>query len=299
MAKYPFEFYAKYLILVDNLGAIDSLQADGFIIDPQDFADLMFSMGRYPQMRDPPSQRLIRYAKVHKINGLLTGMHTGPFRLIMKVLRECDLRQVIELLLVTNLKLDLVAELFTEGTGLEISEYEVQLYEHYFWNKRVMSRLDWHSFLFDTTLGPTPIPKYQNAPDIWSFLHIPFKLALYKMGFAGRAKIDKAEAMNDIFNMAYVRAREELAVGNTLGFQKASTVAIQAYESARAASTDIGDLMNRLTGSVKLVSLDTTIDTIDSISEGHHTSMDNITTLIPRNNDGDTDGGSSEDHPAA
>lgn len=299
MARYPFEFYARYLILVDNLDAVESLRADGFDIDAQDFSDLVFGMGRYPQMRNPPSTRLRNYAEEHRIGGLLTKMHKAPYQMIMKVLRECDLRQVIELLLVTNLKLGLVAELFTEGTGVEMSEWEVQLYEHYFWNKRIMSRLNWYTFLFDNSLGGTPISKYPNALDIWSFLHIPIPLALYKMGFHGRAKIDKAEALNDIFNMAYVKASEEIAVGNTLGFQKASTVAIQAYDSSRASSTDIGDLMNRLTGSVRLITKETEIGSIDSVSGGHHTSLDSITTLVPRSSDGDTDRGPEESPPAA
>jgi len=281
---YPCEFYAKYLLLLDRGTALRRLEQAGYRYQAEHLDDLLESISPVPDVTVPLSGECLEWAQVHQIYGMLARSGSPEMADILRVFRNYSQRQLLESLLVMNLYPDDVLNLFKAGSGVELSEGTMKRYQHYFWNARIMSRLDWYNFLFDGVAG-LRFERYANANDLWAYMHLPAQLALYKAGFAKYANIDKAKALDDLFGMAYMKAMEEAQVGNTPNFQKTAMVAIAAFSAGRTTSTDISDVLARLTGAVKLTSAEFHVESIDAVSGGHHSAGGGVLALPARRTD--------------
>ncbi len=281
MPRHPYEFYAKYLLITDPTHARERLTRDGCPYDDEPWDDLVARLGKTPAMKRPYSAKALEFAREHQVYGLLTKPDTESFKTCFRILRQFHIRQTLEMLLAMNLTDETTCNLFMEGTGVQLDEYTLKLYRHYFWNTSIMSRLDWYYFLH-AVAGTTVIPRYPNGPDLWAAMHIDPELTLAKMGYQRYASIDKAKALDSLFTTAYIKAQEEAAIGNTLGFQKASGVAIQAYESAKTSTTDVGQLLDRLAGRVRMTATKMEILTLEKFTEGRHSEISNVVPLLPK-----------------
>lgn len=281
MARCPYEFYAKYLILTDPGHARDRLMRDGCPYEDDPWDDLVTRLGKPPAVRNPPSAKALDFAREHQVYGLLTKPDNEAFRACFRILRQFHIRQTLEMLLVMNLTDETACNLFMEGTGVQLDEYTLKLYRHYFWNISILSRLDWYHFLH-AVAGTAIIPRYPNGTDLWAAMHIDPELALAKMGYQRYASLDKAKALDSLFTTAYIKAQEEAAIGNTLGFQKASGVAIQAYESSKTSTTDVGQLLDKLAGRVRMTAMKMEVLTLEKHTEGRHSEVSNVVPLLPK-----------------
>lgn len=289
----PYEYYAKYLLITDPEHARDRLMRDGCPYDDTTWDDLVLRLGKPPAVKNPPSAKALTFAREQQVYSLLTKPDSEGFKTCFRILRQFHLRQALELLLVMNLTDESLCNLFLEGTGVQLDEYTLKLYRHYFWNTAILSRLDWYHFLH-AVAGTAVIPRYPNGTDLWAAMHIDPELALAKMGYQRYASLDKAKALDSLFTTAYIKAQEEAAIGNTLGFQKASSVAIQAYESAKTSTTDVGQLLDKLAGRVRMTALKMEVLPLEKHTEGRHSEVSNVVPLLPKRS---TDAHDGKDQP--
>lgn len=283
MSHYPCEPYAKYLLLLDRSTALQKLMAVGFEYQAQHLDDLYNSISPVPTFTLPVSDECADWARAHQVYSMLMRPDSDGIQDILRIFRNHTNRPLLEALLMMNVFPEDVLNLFKDGTGVTLEEHTMKLYQHYFWNTRIMSRLDWHNFLFEP-VGGQRIPRYANAGDLWSYLHLPASLALYKAGFTKFVKIDKAKALDDIFGTAYMKAMEEAQTGNVPCFQKAATVAIAAFEASKTTTSDINEVLHRLSGAVKLKPTEFEVTSIASVTGGHHSQGGNVIALSRRLN---------------
>lgn len=284
--RYPYEFYAKYLILTKGPGpARERLTLDGCPFQDDDWDALVARLGTIPPVKAPYSKKCLEWAKEQQVYGLLTKPDAEVFKTVFRIFGNCTQRQTLEALTIINVDDEKTLKLFIEGTGVELDEHALKVYQHYMWNPQIMSRLDWFKFLFTLVQsrgGMEQIPNYPNAADLWTFLHIQPELALAKLGYASYARLDKGKALDELFTTAYIKTQEEAAVGNTLGFQKAAGVVISAYEASKTTTTDIGDIIKRLASRVKIANAELKVEMLGTVTDGHHSEIHSVTALLPK-----------------
>jgi hypothetical protein len=260
------------MVLTDPVKAKERLERDDCrFLGENDYDLFVASLQPIPDYKKgkEPSKEVVKWSKEHGIYGLLVS-DAECYATIIRIFKQQSHKQIIEQLLMTNLDAQSVAELFEEGTGgIAIDEHIVKLYQHYFWDTRAMSRLDWHQFLFIRS-GFKEIAIYPNARDLWAALYIKPQLVLCKMGYLKFQNIDKSLALNDLFNTAFLKSKEEATIGSTHNFSKAAQVAIQAFEVSESSSSDIDEIARRIQQRVKLIKNPTETIQIEAVTAGRH-----------------------------
>lgn len=191
MRRYPYEYWARYL--VTRYGVKDAtlgLEQLGFgvvgghgtpISQPYLHAlraEIELDRPVPLNATDPKTDRWLRVNRIHG------AMGDHPDVLAAKeILRDPILRKAMELLAMSGLPSEYVAQAYTLATQEELRPGVVDAFAHYFWNRQLLSREDWQDFLItkDAT-GKWDVDRYSNGVDLWYALRGDPQVALWKTG---------------------------------------------------------------------------------------------------------------------
>ena len=277
--RYPFTGYAKFLVATDDPDPVDTLASYDFVCTPPtDFDEITKSVRNHPKLN--PRTAAVRQWCVDQRIYIMTALewaapHSFAIANAFKILRDHGQRQVMEQLLVMNFEdVSDVQTLFKEATGAEVCTKTIEIYEAYFWNCRQMTKLDWQRFLFDDKGAP----RYCNAMELLSVMSIPRDEALVRLGFPCKSiKMNKADAVDDIFKMAAVMAKEGFYQRQPKMFAAGANMALAAYEIGRTTAIDVADVVNRLRG-LKIAQVEDHVIHLSDLHEEHST-PGNVLTL--------------------
>jgi hypothetical protein len=96
-------------------------------------------------LRDRPSQAFLRYERIYD------AWHPGEdMRKVLSILETSKLRHLVETYILSPIKPDQAIKKITKqfpDSGITVKSYE--LFQHYFWNREVMSGVEWGKFIDD------------------------------------------------------------------------------------------------------------------------------------------------------
>lgn len=96
-------------------------------------------------LRDRPSQTFLRYERIYE------AWHPGEdMRKAISVTETAKLRDIVETFILSPVKPDQAVRKINRqfpGSNLTVRSYE--LFQHYFWNREVMSGIEWGKFIED------------------------------------------------------------------------------------------------------------------------------------------------------
>lgn len=201
---HPSRYWIKFLcsrgkhtheMIEGMLTAIDLGGADADFIKSVD-DDLDIPEPFMPRdLRHRPSQSFLRR------EGIYEAWHdTKSFNEAFGVLSATELRHMVETFVLSPLRPDQAVKKIKQKTGIPLSIQAYELYQHYFWNKSLLSGAAWGEFILQR----------DQAHMEWLQLAVHAKgaqgaqMLMWKMGTAGRLHVESGRMFRDIRDINYM-----------------------------------------------------------------------------------------------
>jgi len=204
MKEHPSKYWIKFLLsrrkhpheaIEGMLTAIDLGGADADYIksidDTLEFPDPFLPTN----LKHRPSQAFLRK------EGIYEAWHdTKVFQEAFSILGTVELRHLVETFALSPLRSDHAAKKIKYKTGIQLSTAAYELYQHYFWNKSLLSGAAWGQFILERDQAHTE----------WLQLAVNAKgaqgaqMILWKTGSTGRLHVESGRMFKDIRDISFM-----------------------------------------------------------------------------------------------
>ena len=204
MRDHPSKYWIKFLlsrkkhaheVIEGMLTALELGGADTDYIksvdDELDFPDPFFPSN----LKHRPSQAFLRR------EGIYEAWHgTKAFQEAFDILSTVELRHLVETFILSPLRSEHAVKKIKSKTGFIISVKAYELYQHYFWNKALLSGAAWGQFIIER----------DQAHMEWLQLAVNAKgaqgaqMILWKTGSSGRLHVESGRMFKDIRDISFM-----------------------------------------------------------------------------------------------
>lgn len=133
--------------------------------------------------------------------GIYEAWHsTKAFDEAFDILSTMELRHMVETFALSPLRSDQAVKKIKQNLGTELSVRAYELYQHYFWNRSLLSGAAWGEFILQR----------DQAHGEWLQLAVHAndaqgaQMVMWKMGAAGRLHVESGRMFKDIRNIGYM-----------------------------------------------------------------------------------------------
>jgi hypothetical protein len=204
MVKHPALFYAKYLLSKRShpfqaiVAMLELLDLAG--LDEDDLGRIEQAL-KFPIPYCPGSKDHVPTQTFLRKEGIWDAWHGEQDMIRTRaILGEPELRQAMESMILAPVSQEAGLRRLQMRFGDSVSPAAYHLFEHYFWNRSVMSALDWGQFVSRRqTSNQTWLKLALDAKDTGSL-----RLLLWKMGLTDLRRVEGNKIFTDLRNLSYM-----------------------------------------------------------------------------------------------
>jgi hypothetical protein len=130
----------------------------------------------------------------------------------LELLADPNVRPVVEMLLISSVGADDVAKYIHSLSGMAVRPEVIVVYEHYFWNRNLLTQKQWASFLED----------YPGGKDLLQCYLADSAVALWKVGI--KPHLDDRSILDKVLGDAFMRWLELLVEPNSIDVARKAAV---------------------------------------------------------------------------
>ena len=194
-------------------------------------------------LKHRPSQNFLRK------EGIYDAWHrTSAFEAAFNILGKGELRALIETYILSPLRPHQAVKKIEQKTGDILSEKTYNLFEHYFWNRALLSGAEWGNYIIQRDV----------AHQEWLQLAVHAngaagaQMLMWKTGSLAKLHVESGKMFKDIRDISYMcvqqiahRMPSEGHSKMLLNYTRAATMAQQQLDSSSSAMVDIVEHFNQ------------------------------------------------------
>lgn len=204
MRDHPSKYWIKFLLSRQKHShevIAGMLTAIGLGGAEEDFIKELDDRMEYPDpflpysLRHKDSQRFLRR------EGIYEAWHkTRAFQRAFDILGTVELRHLVETFALSPLRSDHAVKKIKQKTGLDISILTYELYQHYFWNRSLLSGAAWGQYILER----------DSAHMEWLQLAVHAQgaqgaqMVLWKTGSSGRLHVESGRMFKEIRDISFM-----------------------------------------------------------------------------------------------
>lgn len=195
---------------------------------------------------------------------------TKHMKLAKAVLDNARLRETVETLVLSPMKSHHIAKIVEGKFGVTLTPRAVELFEHYYWNKGLLTGVQWGEFLAARAENRESIQKLAVEVRGEGGIH----LILHKLGLSGFKKLEAAKMFGEARDQSFMFL-QELALQNPSS--KHAKAWLDYLKAARLAQVALDDVENETEDvlvafkSFKLKTKSGSVESLDELTKGNYT----------------------------
>ncbi len=198
--RFPCEYYIRYLLLSLTVAEVkEQVELLGYPAPNENYLKRLNRETK--KVNKSTGKEMRKWARDNRVYSMLAQTKDSVEARQLTV--DPNFRSVMETLLMSGLPSDKIAENFSVLSGNPLDSSVVELYEHYFWNRKIMAQDDWEKFL----------RRYPNGQDLYRCWLSPPAVALWKVGISPR--LDEKHIVDKILGDSFMRWEETNSMKNS------------------------------------------------------------------------------------
>jgi len=262
--KQPNENWLKYLLVSSGPTYDDIVDLAGLYGFPPPMLDYLQELNsKLSETKPKPfrkdSTKVRNWLRRQRVMSLISGDYDALRA--RKFLGDKKIRPVLESLLLADTDRILIPTYCEVLTGKKPTVKSVQLFEHYFWNRDLLSFFEWEIYLTSHPNGKTLLNCHERGTEF----------ALWRLGY--REDMPQDQIVKGVLHEATMRYFETSGKDNTRDTAMTAKMWAETIFKSLEEMGKTGDGVQRVLDDLRHLALrldETDIDSVDSVTGGRH-----------------------------